>query len=71
MSHELTAYFSASELILTQWIMAILSKGYRPDNFESHISLKLSFTNIQGLCLNFIDCESFLKSNSSDIVPLC
>ena len=29
--------------------MAILSKGRKPDNFESESSLKLSFTNIQGL----------------------
>ena len=29
--------------------MAILSKAYKTDNFEFHNSLKLSFTNIQGL----------------------
>ena len=50
--------------------MAILSKGCEPDNFESHNSLKLSFTNIQGLCSNFVDCKSFLKSNSPDILAL-
>ena len=44
--------------------MAILSKARKPDNFESHNSLKLSFTNIQDLRSNFVDCESFLKSNS-------
>ena len=49
----------------------ILSKACKPGNFESHNSLKLSFTNIQGLCLNFVDCESFLESNSSDILALC
>ena len=43
--------------------MAILSKACKPDNFESHNSLKLSFTNI--------DCESFLESNSPDIHALC
>ena len=43
----------------------------KPDNFESHNSLKLSFTNMQGLCLNFVDCESFLESNSPDILALC
>ena len=32
----------------------------KSDNFESH---KLSFTNI--------DCESFLESNSCDILALC
>ena len=50
--------------------MAILLKGCKPDNFESHKSLKLSFTNIQGLCLNFVDCESSLESNSPDIFSL-
>ena len=51
--------------------MAILSKACKPDNFESHNSLKLSFTNIRGLCSNFVDCESFLESNSPDIIALC
>ena len=57
--------------ILTQWINAILSKGGKPDNFESHNSLKLSFTNVWGRCSNFVDSESFLKSNSSDILAPC
>ena len=39
--------------------------------FDSYNSLKLSFTNIQGLHSNFLDCESFLESNSPDILPLC
>ena len=51
--------------------MAILSKACKPDHFESHNSLKLSFTNIWGLCSNFVDCESFLESNSPDILALC
>ena len=51
--------------------MVILSKGCKPDNFESHNSLKLSFTNIRGLRSNFVECESFLKSNSPDILALC
>ena len=51
--------------------MAILSKGYKPDNFESHNSLKLSFANIRGLQWNFVECESFLESNSLDILALC
>ena len=33
-------------------------------------SLKLSFKNIQGLRSNFVDCESFLESNSPDILAL-
>ena len=36
--------------------MAMLSKGCKPDNFESH---------------NIFDCESFLESNSPDILALC
>ena len=44
--------------------MAILSKGCKPNNFESHNSLKHSFANIWGLCFNFIGCESFLEWNS-------
>ena len=42
--------------------MAILSKACKPDNFESHDSLKLSFTNIWDLRSNFVDCELFLES---------
>ena len=51
--------------------MNILSKGYKPDNFQLHSSLKLSFTNIGGLRPCFVDCESFLESNSPDILTLC
>ena len=51
--------------------MAILSKACKPDNFESHNSLKLSFTDIRGLRSNFVYCESFLESNSPDILALC
>ena len=51
--------------------MAILSKGCKPDNLESHNSLKLSFTIIGGLYSNFVDCESFLESNFPDILAMC
>ena len=40
------------------------------DNFEPHNSLKLSFTNIRGVCSNFVECESFLKSNFPNILAL-
>ena len=50
--------------------MAILAKVCKPDNFELQNSLKLSFTNNGGLCLNFVDSESFLESNSPDILAL-
>ena len=51
--------------------MAILSKGCKPDNFEPCNSLKLSFTNIWDLRFNFVECESFLESNSPNILTLC
>ena len=51
--------------------MAILSKACKLDNFGSHNCLKLSFTNIRGLPSHFVDCESFLESNSPDILVLC
>ena len=51
--------------------MTILSKACKLDNFESHNSLKLSFMNVRGLRSNFVDCESFLESNSSDILAMC
>ena len=52
-------------------IMTMLSKGCKPDDFESCNSLKLSFTNIRGFHLNFVECESFLESNSPGILGLC
>ena len=51
--------------------MAILSKACKPDNFKSHNSLKFSFTNIRGFPSNFVDCESFLESNSAGNLVLC
>ena len=51
--------------------MTILSKGCKPNNFEPHNSLKLSFTIIRGIHCNFVECESFYESNSPDILDLC
>ena len=51
--------------------MVILSKGCKSDNSKTQNSLKLSFINIRGFLLNFVDCESFLESNSPDILALC
>ena len=59
-SHELSLPFFFW-CIFNWWIMVVLSKGYKPDNFESHNSLKLSFTNMWGICLNFVECESSLN----------
>ena len=51
--------------------MAILSKGCKLDNFESHNSLKFSFTVIRGRRSNLVECEYFLESNSPYILALC
>ena len=50
--------------------MAIILKGCKLDDFVSHNSLKLNFTNIRGLRSNFVEYESFLESNSPDILTL-
>ena len=50
--------------------MAILSKYWNQITLN-RITLKLRFTNIWGFCLNIIDCESFLESNSPEILALC
>ena len=71
MSHELTACFSVFDLFFTQGIMTVLSKGCKPDNFESRNSLKFSFTYVLGFRSNFVNCESFLESNSLDILAAC
>ena len=70
-SHELTAYLSVFDLFLTQWIMAILSKGCKLDKIGLYSSLKLNFTNIRGLHSDFAECKSFLESNSPYILVLC
>ena len=49
--------------------MTLLSTRCKPD-FELHNSLKLSFTNIRDLS-SFVECGSFLESNSPDILALC
>ena len=65
-SHKFTAYLPFFELFLAQEI-AILSKGHKTDNSEPQNPLKHSFTNIGGLSLDFVECKSFLESNSLDI----
>ena len=71
MSHEVTVYLSVFDLSLIQWIITIQSKGCKPDNFESHNSLKFNFTDIWGIRSNFVKFEPFLESNSPDILALC
>ena len=48
----------------------IWGKKKQQHNFEWNNYLKLSFTNIWGLRLKFVDCEYFLESNSPDILAL-
>ena len=48
----------------------IFSRGCKPDNFEPQNSLKLSFTNTWRHRSNFVGCESFLESDSPDILAL-
>ena len=51
--------------------MVILSKEHKPNKLESHNSLKLCFTSIQGIYSNFVGCESFIGSNCPDMLALC
>ena len=51
--------------------MAILWKGCKPDNFESHNAIKLRLTSIWDFHSNFVDCESFLEWHSPDVLVLC
>ena len=41
-----SVYLSVFDLFLTQWIMAILSKGCHPNNFKSPICPKLWITHL-------------------------
>ena len=65
------AYLSGFYLLFWLSEMAIISKVHKPYNLESHKSLKLSFTNIQGNCPKFVDWELLLEANSPDIFALC
>ena len=58
------------DLFLTKWIMVKLSKRCKPVKFELRNSLKLNLANIQGLCSNFVYCESFIEWNCPDILHL-
>ena len=52
---------SVFDLLLTRWIMVILWKGCKPNNFKSHNSLKLRFMNIEGLIWDLF-LENFADS---------
>ena len=61
-SHKLKACLSVFDLFFNSCY------GH---NFKSLTAQKLDFINIRGLRLNFVWCESFLESNSPDILALC
>ena len=67
-SHEITVYLSILNLFK---LNELWPYNCKPCNFESYNPVKVSFTNIWGLCLSFVDWESFLESNSPDILALC
>ena len=48
--------------------MAALSKLLRPDNFQSHNSLKFISANVPGLYSDFVSQESFLESSFPDTI---
>ena len=50
--------------------MTIISKTHKGKNFELLNSLKFCFTNIQDLCSDLIDCDSFDESSLNFLVPL-
>ena len=50
--------------------MAILSKVWKPDSSESHNFQKLTFINTAVHHYDFVDCKSFLESNSPDFLTL-
>ena len=60
-SHELTTYLSIFDKFLTQRIMAILSKGSKPDKFEPHISLKLSLRIFKAFVPVLLSMNLFLN----------
>ena len=61
-SHELTAYFCILNLLKLNELWSFY-QNHINQIVLNHITLKRSFTNIQGLQSNFVDCESFLESN--------
>ena len=50
--------------------MATLLKVHKPDNFESHNSLKLNITSIWGPRSNFAGFRSIVETNFPDSLAL-
>ena len=55
---------------ITKITSRISVKDCKPNNFKRHNSLKLSFAYIRGFRSKLVECESFLESNSPDILAL-
>ena len=70
MSHELTAYLSILHHFKLNELWPHYQK-YVNQIILNHTTLKLSFTNSLGCCSNFVDCRSFLESNSPDFRASC
>ena len=66
--HELTAY-SIFNLFLTQWIMVILLKGFKPDNWTTQFTITYLYEYLRP-SYQFVECESFLESHSHDILAM-
>ena len=69
-SHELTACLSIFKIFKLSGLWPYYQK-YVNQIILNHITVKHTFTNISGLRLNFVDCESFFELNSPDIIALC
>ena len=60
-----------SQTIIWTWLGIKERPCCQKDVNHITLNLKLSFTNIQGLHSNFVEPESFLESNTLDILALC
>ena len=67
---ELTVYLSVFDLFITQWIMAILSKGCEPDNFESQIFWNLTLQMFEVFVRILLNVNLSLNQTSPDILAL-
>ena len=70
LSHELTTYLSVFNLFKLNELRPYYQKHVN-QIISNHTTLKLTFTNVRGLCSNFVYSESFLESNSPGILVLC
>ena len=63
---------SGTSIFTSFWLteMVILSKALKPDNFECHKFLNVSFTNVWVVRSSFVGCGSFLELNSPNILAL-